>query len=105
MTLLDLERRLAGIGKRLPAEHAAALIADDFVEFGSSGRVWNKTDIVAAMAQWPPIDGTLEDFTVRELSATVCLVTYRLGPTLRSSIWRMDGDQWRIIFHHGSKAR
>ena len=109
MRLLELERRLAGVGERLRAAEAATLIADDFLEFGSSGRVWRKAEIVAAMSDWPPIEAELQDCEVRELAPGLCLVTYRLvgpsGATLRSSIWRRDGESWQIIFHHGSKAR
>jgi len=37
--LFELEQRLAQVGAKLSAEEAASLIADDFFEFGSSGKV------------------------------------------------------------------
>ena len=75
--LFELEQRLARVGRRLSAEEASSLIAEDFVEFGASGKVWSKAEIVAAMCQWAPIERIVEDFTVRELGASVCLVTYK----------------------------
>jgi hypothetical protein len=70
-TLLRYEQRLARIGGKVSAEEAAGLIADDFIEFGSSGRVWSKADIVPAMAQWEPVEASIADFAVRELAPAV----------------------------------
>jgi len=76
--LFELEQRLAQVGRRLSAEDAGSLIAEDFVEFGASGKVWSKAEIIAAMSQWAPIERIVEDFRVRELSASICLVTYKV---------------------------
>jgi hypothetical protein len=46
--LFELEQRLAQVGRRLSAEEASSLIAEDFVEFGASGKVWSKAEIIAA---------------------------------------------------------
>src|SRR5438094_1696562 len=67
--LFELEQRLAQVGRRLPSEEASSLIAADFVEFGASGKVWSKAEIIAAMSQWAPIERIVEDFRVRELNA------------------------------------
>jgi hypothetical protein len=42
--LFTLEQKLAQVGIKLSAEDASLLIAEDFVEFGASGKVWTKTD-------------------------------------------------------------
>ncbi len=99
--LFEREQRLAQVGGKLSAEDASSLIAEDFVEFGASRKVWSKAELIAAMSQWTPIEGMVENFSVRELSASVCLVTYKsIGVTkerqpppysLRSSIWRYTG--------------
>jgi hypothetical protein len=107
--LLALEQQLAC--RRLLVQESAALLADEFVEFGASGKVWNKQEIVAAMARWQPIERTFEDFAVRELGPSLCLVTYRLidvghrSSSLRSSLWRYDGESWRMIFHQGTLVK
>jgi hypothetical protein len=110
--LFELEQRLAQVGRRLSPEQACSLIAEDFVEFGSSGKVWSKAEIIVAMSEWAPIERIVEDFTVRELGPSVCLVTYksigvakgqqRLSYSLRSSIWRHTGERRQIIFHQGT---
>jgi hypothetical protein len=107
--LFELEQRLAQAGRRLPAEEASFLIAEDFVEFGSSEKVWSKVEIIAAMSQWSPIERIVENFRVRELSPSVCLVTYKVlgvdrqsSPfSLRSSIWRNNRENiFAIEVHH-----
>ena len=100
--LLDLEQRLARIGRKISADEVRSLIADDFVEFGASGKVWSKAEIVSALPEWPASERKLESFSVRELSASVCLVTYRIGSSLRSSIWRRAAEGWQMIFHQGT---
>jgi Uncharacterized protein conserved in bacteria len=110
--LFELEQQLAQVGRKLSAEDASSLIAEDFVEFGASGKVWSKTEIIASMSQWPPIERIVENFSVRELSDSVCLVTYKsvgvkgqASPfSLRSSIWRHTGERWQIVFHQGTNV-
>jgi hypothetical protein len=111
--LFELEQRLAQVGRKLSAEDAFSLIAEDFLEFGASGKVWTKTEIISAMSQWVPTERIVEDFRVHELSASVCLVTYRVigvdrqpfAFSLRSSIWRSSGKTWQIVFHHGTNVK
>jgi hypothetical protein len=111
--LFELEQRLAQVGGKLSAEDASSPIAEDFVEFGASGKVWSKAEIIAAMSQWAPIQRIVEDFAVRELGASVCLVTYKVigvdrhpSPfSLRSSIWRNNGEAWQIVFHQGTNVK
>jgi hypothetical protein len=110
-----LEQQLAQAGGRLSVEDASSLIAEDFVEFGASGKVWSKAEIIAAMSQWTPSDRIVANFRVRELSASVCLITYESIavtkqrkdplPSLRSSIWRRTSDRWEIVFHQGTIVR
>jgi hypothetical protein len=106
----ELEQRLAQVGRKLSAAEGSSLIAEDFVEFGASGKVWTKSEIIAAMSRWEPIERIVEEFRVRELTDSVCLVTYKVigvdgqpSPfSLRSSIWRNNGDTWQIVFHQGT---
>lgn len=82
------------------------LLADGFVEFGSSGRVFTKAQVIAALDADPtsPEMPVLDDFQTRELAPDVVLATYRCGRSLRSSIWTHDGTSWRIVFHQGTPA-
>jgi hypothetical protein len=89
----------------------AALLADDFVEFDSSGRVWAREailEMVATETYSPPL---VEFIGCRLLGPDVALLTYRTVPhedrvatTLRSSIWTKESGAWKMCFHQGTRA-
>jgi len=85
------------------------LLADNFVEFGSSGRIYTKADLVATLQAESPVTQSTGDFRVELLAPTVALLTYRIhrhsAPpvhTLRSSIWQLCGSQWQMVFHQAT---
>jgi hypothetical protein len=101
-----LEERLLDPVVRCSPELVDALLADDFTEFGSSGRVYDKTAIIQALKHETGFEKYIaRDFTVKELAPTVSLVTYKIdeSATLRSSIWRLDEGQWKMVFHQGTR--
>jgi len=87
----------------------AALLDDDFIEFGKSGRVYDKRRTIELLrdddSDFMP---EVRDFQIRRLSANVVLVTYRSGRgdifDLRSSIWRLSSGKWRMTFHQGTAS-
>jgi len=90
-------------------ESASRLLAEAFIEFGSSGRVWNKDSIVEGMRREQADQSiTVEDFAARELAPDVVLVTYiskkDAGSALRSSIWKHHEGKWQMIFHQGTRT-
>jgi hypothetical protein len=52
------------------------LVSDSFVEFGSSGRIFTREQIVAALMEESPIEVSASGFSVRLLAPGVALVTY-----------------------------
>jgi hypothetical protein len=112
--LSALERSLLDAAVRADREQVTDLLADDFVEFGSSGRVWTKGTTIAALADDDPGSSTtrtVADLRVRLLAEGAALVTYavnRQSPgqaevqTLRSSIWTREQGKWRMVFHQGT---
>ncbi|MDQ0125585.1 hypothetical protein J2W17_004551 [Pseudomonas lini] len=105
-TLLELERRLLSQATRGDAEEISRLIADDFSEFGASGGVWNKTDVVERLPDEIFTERTISEFAVKPLSEHTALVTYQChtaaSTSLRSSIWRKKEEQWQMVFHQGT---
>ncbi len=105
-----LEESLLSRKTRSSPAALAQLIADDFVEFGASGRIFDKAHIIAALPAESDTAYTLSDFRTRRLSSTVVLATYRVtrssaGETrrsLRSSLWKLNGEQWQMVFHQGT---
>lgn len=89
-------------------EYLEKIVSEDFQEFGTSGRTYDKSEVIAALlsqplpAADPARAPELVDFRVRELAPGVALATYRTRLSLRSSIWKRDGETWRIHFHQGT---
>lgn len=107
--LRALEERLLDPLVRRSPSLVDSLLADDFVEFGSSGRVYDKSTMVETLQQDPGFDGprTITKFSARELSPSIVLVTYQIGETgtLRSSVWRSNGEHWKMVFHQGTRPK
>jgi hypothetical protein len=110
--LRTLEQRLLQPDVRRSARAIASLLADEFVEFGSSGRVFDKPQIIAALRDESPIERVLSDFRSTVLAPGVVLVTYRIARRtasdelpqhlLRSSIWKLIDGRWQMVFHQGT---
>lgn len=91
------------------SELASQLLAESFVEFGSSGRQYDKAQVIASLRSESPVTITAHEFKVSRLGSNVALVTYRaclntepLVHTLRSSIWQQHEGEWQMIFHQGT---
>lgn len=109
---LSLELSLMQPEIGLHPEYAETHLAEDFCEFGSSGKVFDKSTAQEALRR-PDADSAsprpeLSDFRIQNLADTIVLVTYRIPPsdgrsaTLRSSLWRRGNDGWRMVFHQGT---
>lgn len=71
-----LEESLLRQGTRFDRDHLERVLADDFFEFGKSGRVYQRGDIISTPSQ--PLEAVilLPNFSMRLLSEDVALVTY-----------------------------
>lgn len=109
--LLSLEQKLINQQIRKSLEELDALLADDFIEFGSSGGVVDKSAAIQGMLSESPLSATLSDFEVRELAPNEVLATYRscrhsdMRHALRSSIWIQSNGKWQMHFHQGTITR
>jgi hypothetical protein len=104
--LLDLERRLADPVLRRDPSALAHLLAEDFIEYGSSGQVFDREQTLAALPRAQPRVYAIEDYDVRELGPGWALARYRAttagASSLRSSIWLRRDGAWKIVFHQGT---
>ena len=113
-TLRELEEQLLNPAVRKDRERISSLLADDFREFGSSGRIFSKEDILVAMSNESTERIALNNFHAKAVAHDVFLVTYRAargglasGPSrtsLRSSVWVMRNARWQMLFHQGMKS-
>ncbi len=89
----------------------ARMTDEDFWEIGASGQRYSRKhvfDVLEARSTNPVDESDWEtrDFHCRELAPDVYLLSYTLRQgerlTRRSTIWRRDGDDWKIVFHQGT---
>lgn len=88
------------------------LFAQDFFEFGRSGRTYDREEMLIEAQPWQEIKATIPllNFHARHLSPDVVQVTYvselSIGDEMeranRSSIWSRHGDGWTLRFHQGT---
>jgi len=113
-----LERELLDPAIRRDRNHVAALLDDDFIELGSSGRVSTRTEILDLLGAENYAPPAMEAFDCRILAPDLALVTYRTvridphpertnrtasrGVDNRSSIWIRSNGRWRVRFHQGT---
>ncbi|MEH2314342.1 MAG: DUF4440 domain-containing protein [Nostoc sp.] len=115
--LCELEERLLQPDIRKSAKDIMDLLADEFIEFGSSGRVFDKQQIINSLQNElikPLTQRAITEFKTLVLATGVVLVTYRIVRhisgeqpvhSLRSSIWKLNNDQWKMIFHQGTLVK
>lgn len=106
--VLGLELVLLDPAVRAVPEQVRELLHADFVEYGASGRVWDRESTIAALATDPglaSVAASVEDMQAVLLADGLVQVRYRLTgsrPSLRSSIWMWDSVAWRLWFHQGT---
>jgi hypothetical protein len=113
--LRQLEERLLQPSVRKSAEEVSELLASEFIEFGSSGQIFDKQSIIASLQMEPIAHRVLLDFNTSALAHGVVLVAYsavRQGGTgeppiysLRSSIWKLIDGRWQMVFHQGTLSQ
>ncbi|CAH0208621.1 Ribonuclease HI [Arthrobacter sp. Bi26] len=102
----SLERELLRPETRADVGRTGVLLHPDFTEIGSSGRIWTRDAMMMSLEDNPggPVD--LELLGADRLGEKTMLLTYRShtreGSALRSSLWVLEGAQWRLRFHQGT---
>jgi hypothetical protein len=111
--LRSLEKRLLDSAVRRDSEQISTLLADDFVEFGSSGRTFDKAQVLEYLRdELPQEEALIRNFVAKPLCSTVFLVTYRAtrrdasrahrSDSWRCSIWVKRDGRWQLQFHQGT---
>lgn len=111
--LIQLEKELHSSLTRANYARLNELLADDFYEFGSSGNVWTKNDILVRLPSEDKNAAKIEskNYSLKKISDEVYFLTYvsyRLingkeeRVALRSSLWKNNSTNWQMIFHQGT---
>ncbi|MDZ7786189.1 MAG: DUF4440 domain-containing protein [Candidatus Saccharibacteria bacterium] len=107
--LEKLEESLWERKTRFDNDYMRSVLADDFLEFGRSGKVYDLEESLSAPDQEIKAKLPLKDFSVHQIDETVALVTYvsqveydSLEVSNRSSLWQNTGEGWKLKFHQGT---
>ena len=105
-TVEALERELLRPDVRSDIGRTGVLLHPEFTEIGTSGRLWTRDAMMMSLEESPGSHMELELISVDRLGAEAILLVYRShsreGAALRSSLWVLDGEQWRLRFHQGT---
>lgn len=87
-------------------------MADEFVEFGSSGRIWDKAAVLDAVLAESGLTLRLSDFEANEIGPNLVHTTFRIAGreagasserhSLRSSLWILRSARWQMLFHQAT---
>lgn len=109
--LKSLEEALLTEEVRTSREKLDALLHTEFSEYGSSGKVYTKSDVLERLPTSSPLKYVISNFEVIGLSEEVAqtrFITDRENEdgshtvSLRSSIWKIEDEKWKMYFHQGT---
>ncbi len=109
--LIQLDQLLVQPATRLSVQLLDRYLADDLYEIAATGRCFGKADVLARLPTETPPVISQQDFECRVLAEGLAQLTYRAtiqradnnpSYSLRSSIWRFDGEKWQMVFHQGT---
>lgn len=112
--LRSLEEELLRDPTRSSPVRLKELLSADFVEFGGSGRIFDRGTMIASLVDWESTTvHAIFDFALLRLAADAALATYRIESSsssgeparesLRSSLWIHEGGSWALRFHQGTR--
>ena len=106
--LHSLEERLLHPDRETNRHALTTLLADDFKEFCTSGRIFNLQQLTNALLTSTPRAATMSYFYVLRLAEDVALATYHIttatSTSHHSSIWVERNNRWQLLFHQGTIA-
>jgi hypothetical protein len=106
LEILNLEKKLLDPLIWQSGDELSELLSEDFTEFGSSGKVYNREEVIKALSNQEISDYIISDFRIKKLGTNSILALYKSvssgKQSLRSSIWQFESGKWRIIFHQGT---
>jgi hypothetical protein len=112
----NLEQNLLEPSIRKSAIELNTLLADEFIEITSSGKILNKNQIINTLQDEQSVHYTLQKFKITTLANNIVLANYlslktefsnpnTINYALRSSIWKYIEEKWKMIFHQGTPCQ
>lgn len=110
--IYELEMSLLKPEVRSSKEALDKLLADDFIEFGTSGNKYTKVDILERLpSNTNKVVYIVSDFSVEIPSENLAITTFKTERTMddqdkvisqRSSHWRKTDIGWQMFFHEAT---
>jgi hypothetical protein len=113
-SIITLEKQLLDSSVRKSENELNRLLADDFVEFGTSGKIYDKKMIIDRL---PKVETSTIfeafDFKGVVFSPEVIQLTFKtktknadgsINTSLRCSIWKRKENKWQLLFHQGTRT-
>jgi hypothetical protein len=106
--LYSLEERLLHPDREANRSALIPLLAEEFQEFCSSGRIMNRQQVIESLLKSTPRQAHISFFYINVLAENVVLATYHATTALhvshRSSLWIHRDNRWQLFFHQGTVA-
>lgn len=113
--IYNLEKSLLNPEVRSSFEELNNLLSVDFKEFGSSGLVYTKQNVLERLpSNTDMVVYVVSDFVVSILSKDIVMSNFKTERvindtekvlSLRTSLWKKEGDAWRMFFHQGTPVK
>ncbi|MBQ4833735.1 nuclear transport factor 2 family protein [Pseudoalteromonas sp. MMG010] len=110
--LIDAERQLLEPEVRQSVALLDALLDDEFIEIAGNGTVFNKHQVITRLPNEIVPQFYNQGFKGRMLSDDVAQLSYQAAYrrsaraefqySLRMSLWRKQGEKWKMVFHQGT---
>ena len=109
--IYELEMSLLTKEVRASVEKLGQLLADDFIEYGSSGLIYDKKATLEKLPKSQSPRYRLYDFEIFVFSDQVVQTRFKTDRTnadgtqttsLRSSLWKNNNGTWQMFFHQGT---
>ncbi len=106
--ILKLEQDLLMPEVRTSKQRLENIIANNFIEIGQSGTLYNKQDIVSALCNEQPTQITATKMSVQLLEKNLALASYQTSShnrpmVQRYSLWENKGPDWQILYHEAER--
>ncbi|GAC1392133.1 MAG: hypothetical protein NVSMB46_07080 [Candidatus Saccharimonadales bacterium] len=110
--LQELEESLWKRETRFNETYMKSILAEDFFEFGRSGKVYSREESLSVSDQEIHAKLPLKDFAIHEIDENVVLITYisevqydEMEIGNRSSLWIKSDSEWKLKFHQGTPTK
>jgi hypothetical protein len=112
--LIAMEIDIVAAQKRRDFSAVEALLAEEFHEIGSSGRLFSKSEVLKAVQEVQIIDYSFEHFNLLPIDDRCVILTYiatvrrshqgqeHWNRAHRSSTWMQRNGSWLAVFHQAT---